>query len=604
MFTYLRTKKQFLKDCDAIDNCTSGMRTFIEHAIEYRKRANPNFGVSDDEVTSWEETFKLLKKYLSGTKADFKIALEFIHQFRNEKIHEGDKGFARRTDVMIAVKEKTKKRNVWKKKIYIIEFKQWENPEEIKAPVEQVKNYCELFLTNNDQVSMWPDPTGRKIQLIPVVWMFKMPKPAEYDEKLKELLNSKFGRHIKIRFKDENITDFWRNVPQRYDNDVFKQLRKGFPVFHLHDEVKGIWESLHLFNERDTWDKKDIINKNEKAGRKIKLRGDQNVCFRSLADRIVRDGEKGNFYIIGGAGSGKSLVAVLLFKFIHDKGMDVKYYIPEVAPVRAYDGPLGKIVFERATDDNQTNYSDGDVVIVDEAHNLFENVYSKIKDNRQGKVTIFLSDGDQIDRSDQMGKICSDEEANNYYLNSQFRCNKDDGYITFVNDILNDEKQFPFNADCLDFDVQVIDSIKDNLPEHCRVLINEDLPSYSVDGKDFNRFTPGKDVLMGIITNQGQFDPADLFVSNNGDDLFGTLYDIRGLDVAKTIVVLRKKDILYKNNKVTVTSPRNRKQTIQNKINKYRIFLTRATEACYIYCEDKALRDYLVNKKGIRVYKG
>ena len=282
MFTYLRTKEQFFKDCDAINNCQDGMKSFIEHAIKYRKRNNPKFEVKESEVTSWGETFKLLKKCLSGTKSDFKIALEFIHQYRDKKYNTADEGFARRTDVMIAVKGKTKKRNVWKKKIYIIEFKDLEKPETIDLAAEQVISYCKLLLANNDQVSMRPDPTGRKIQLIPVVWMFKMSKPAMINVKLKEQADFKYIRYLKFRFKGENITDFWRNVPTKYNNDVFKQLKKGFPVFHLHDEVKGIMESQNLFNERDTWDDKDIINKNDKAGRKINLHGDQNVCFRDL----------------------------------------------------------------------------------------------------------------------------------------------------------------------------------------------------------------------------------------------------------------------------------------------------------------------------------
>lgn len=602
MFTYLRTKEQFLKDCNTIGNCTHGMKAFIEHAVEYRKRADSRFGVSPDEVTSWEETFKLLEKYLSGTKADFKIALEFIHQFRDNKIHKGDIGFARRTDVMIAVKEKTKKRNIWKKKIYIIEFKQWNDIENSSAPADQVCDYCNLLLDNNDQVSMWPDPKGKRIQLIPVVWLYNMQKPDADDERIKILKNCTYGKHLKLFFKDESITALWKNVPKKYDNDVFKQLRKGFPVFHLHNEVKNIWNSKHLFNDFDTWDEKDIINKKNPAGRKINLHGDQNVCIRSLSDRIVNVGEKGMLSVIGGAGSGKSLVAILLYKYFHDKSVDVRFYIPEIAPVRAYNGPLWKMIFKLATEN--TDYSSGDVVIIDEAHNLFESLYSRIIDARKGKVTIFLSDGDQIDRNDQIGTILSSKESNNYYLNSQFRCNKDDGYITFINDILNNEKDFPFKADCLDFDVKVIDNLYPKLLNQCSLLINDDMPTYKVDGKVLNKFTPKNDVLLNLNRKLGKFDPADLFVNNDAKNLYGTMYDVRGLDIKKSIVIIRKNDIIYKNNKVEIISPRKRSQTIQTKINKYRILLTRATETCYIYCEDKALRDYLVNEKGIKLFKG
>lgn len=602
MFSYLRTKEQFLKDCGAIDNCTHGMKTFIDHAVEYRKRANPRFGVSPEEVVSWNETFNLLKRYLSDTKADFKIALEFIHQFRDKKYNKGDIGFARRTDVMIAVKERTKKRNVWKKKIYIIEFKDWKDTKTISAPADQVCAYCSLLLDNNDQVSMRPDPKGIKIQLVPVVWLYNMQKPDADDERIKKLKDCTYSKHLKLLFEGENITALWKNVPKKYDNDVFKQLRKGFPVFHLHDEVKNIWKSKLLFNDCDTWDKKDIINKNNKAGRKIQLHGDQNVCIRSLTDRIVNDGEKGLFCVIGGAGSGKSLVAILLYKYFSDNNMDVRFYIPEIAPVRAYNGPLWEMVFKLATEN--TDYSAGDVVIIDEAHNLFESLYSRIIDTRKGKVTIFLSDGDQIDQKNQVGTILSSKESNNYYLNSQFRCNKDDGYITFINDILNNENDFPFNADCLDFDVKVIDNLYPKLLNQCSLLINDDVATYEVDGKAFNKFTPKNDVLLNLNLKLGEFNPADLFVSNGTKNLYGTMYDVRGLDIKKSIVIIRKNDIIYKNNKVEIISPRKRSQTIQTKINKYRILLTRATETCYIYCEDKALRDYLVNEKGIKLFKG
>ena len=607
MFSYLRTKKQFFKDCKSIDQCTGGMKAFIEHATDYRKRADENFGVRDSEVESWKETFKLLNQKLSGTTADFKIALEFIHQFRDKEIHKGDKGFARRTDVMIAVKEKTNKRNVWKKKIYIIEFKQLTNIDEYKKkkedPVSQVIDYCKLFLANNDQVSMKPDPKGEKIQLIPVVWMFNMPKPAD-KEIINKLKACKDGWDLKLIFKDGDITKYWKNVPKKYDNDVFKQLKKGFPVFQLHDEVKDIWESQSLFNDRKTWDKKDIINTEDRVGSKINLRGDQNVCFRDLAERICGKGEKGIFCIIGGAGSGKSLIAVLLYKYFSDNRKNVKFYIPEIAPVRAYDGPLWKMVFARA--EEHTDYSIGDVVIVDEAHNLYENVYSKIINERQGKVTIFLSDGDQSDKKTQVGKICSDEKANNYYLNSQFRCNKDDGYITFIKDILNDaipndKPKFPFNADCLDFDVQVIDKLDDDLLDQCKLLINSDENTYKIGRRKFEKFKPKREIITAIKHDRHSYDPEDLFVSTTDKKRYGSLFDIRGLDVVKAIVVIRENDISY-NNKVTVTRSHYR-QDAEQKINIYRILLTRATETCYIYCEDKALRDYLVKKKRIKVYK-
>ena len=91
------------------------------------------------------------------------------------------------------------------------------------------------------------------------------------------------------------------------------------------------------------------------------------------------------------------------------------------------------------------------ITIVDEAHNLIkpqygDDQYDYIKDNSE--VVILFYDNRQAS-----GRFRSFEESPNYNLISHFRCNQDEGYLDFVDDVLNNKTDKKLEYYGVDFEL-------------------------------------------------------------------------------------------------------------------------------------------------------
>ena len=115
--------------------------------------------------------------------------------------------------------------------------------------------------------------------------------------------------------------------------------------------------------------------------------------------------------------------------------------------------------------------------------------------------------------------------------------------------------------------------------------------------------TPGvideDETLLGYgLKRNTSYKDGSSIVFVDSKKVYGTYYDIRGLEVLNEIVYL-KRDVIWfdnKHNKVKVCGKKEGKDIIKHRLE---ILLTRALQSCYIYCEDTALHDYLNKTRGI-----
>jgi DUF2075 family protein len=228
------------------------------------------------------------------------------------------------------------------------------------------------------------------------------------------------------------------------------------------------------------------VIKREKA---YVLLDEQQVVFNSvLAKSKSSFHEKCKVVVLieGGAGSGKSVIALNLLAELAEQG----YNVHHATGSRAFTENIRKVVGRRASvlfkyfnnyDKAETNAID--VLIMDEAHRIRPNSFSMYtpKASRTersqieelvdaSKVSVFFIDDLQVVRPNEVGSSSLIREtamkfqANLYEfeLDSQFRCNGSDGFVNWIDNTLDIRRTANVLWSRSDpFDFTIFDSVRD-----------------------------------------------------------------------------------------------------------------------------------------------
>lgn len=122
MFPYLRTRKDFLDDCENTDIIVK-MKDEIARAMRKRKKWGKQVEVNKADYESWKETMKLFQPIMQAVENDVSIAFEYMMDYPVDGTGNSDgRGFHRRVDVMVG----GHKKYTGKRVIIIAEMKQWD----------------------------------------------------------------------------------------------------------------------------------------------------------------------------------------------------------------------------------------------------------------------------------------------------------------------------------------------------------------------------------------------------------------------------------------------------------------------------------------------
>lgn len=388
---------------------------------------------------------------------------------------------------------------------------------------------------------------------------------------------------------------------------------------------------------------------------------EQKVVFEDVLEvcrNPKKDGKKQVFIIEGGPGTGKSVVAVnLLAEMIKSEEM-AAYVTKNNAPREVYKTKLSGCFPKKRIEDlfiGSGRFTDQEkskdrykCLIVDEAHRLTEQDRMKRGENQvkeiinAAEISVFFIDENQkiqlIDfgTTDEIKKQSKLAGAELHYikLNSQFRCNGSDGYLEFLDDLL-DIKKADAPIDIVDFDVQVFDTptklhekIEDlNRKEetwnkarvvagYCWRWVTRTTPK--------NGTPPAFDIEIGSYKKKWNLhykkEKIQWIIRDESIDEIGSIHTCQGLELDYVGVIIGDDLIARKDengkyriltdrskNKDTDSSFNNYKRFIKDngldedefkkvsdKIikNTYRVLLTRGMKGCYIYCTDKETREY------------
>lgn len=616
----------------------------------------------------------LQKMHRSTPKAEFRSwvnSLEYMYKVLNDDNIPSNSGIAieynipntaKRVDFLVSGYDDSSQGNV-----VIIELKQWDELEKVDGLDGLVETYV---------------GGGRRRVVHPSyqAWSYAamIKDYNEYAQKSKVLLWPCAYLHNYMRKENDPLDDpiyedYLKDSPAFAKGDVIKLRDYIKHAVKVGDDSELIYQ---IDNGRIKPSKRlqDVIGSMIDDNPEFKLIDDQKVTFeraRELARQCLKDGKKRVLIAQGGPGTGKTVIAINLLAKLTQEGMFVQYCSKNSAPREVYRNKL-KGHRSKSSIDNMFKGSGAyvnapenaiDVVLADEAHRLNEKsgLYGNQGINqileiiRSSKFSMFFIDESQRVTVKDIGSIAEIrqwahlEGAKVYeeQLASQFRCNGSDGYLAWLDDVLEIRKtansEFEYGAVSLLQDES--DTYAEEGARHFERNVSEkfeyefivfDTPQQVLDKVRMrNKETGNARLLAGYCwdwpkkarkdTNFHDIEIGDFGISWNleGGELFalsptsvneaGCIHTTQGLEFSYVGVIIGD-DLRFENGhvvcdftkraktdqsirglkKMEKTDPEKAHQTADEIIkNTYRTLMTRGMKGCYVYATDEALNNYL-----------
>lgn len=616
MLIYNGLKSDFMSDTE-----NDVLETKLYDAI--KNKMNRSTGLS--ELNSWRNSLKEMYITLndSNIPSDVGVAIEYnIPQT------------SKRVDFLISGYGKDNKGNV-----IIVELKQWEKLQAIEGqeaivetftgganrrvvhPSYQAWSYAALIKDYNEYVQ------DADIELHPCAYLHNYPRvendpldAKQYKEVLADAPAFTYGQRDALRnfIKKSIITgdnedtlvkiEHGKIRPSKQLQDSISGMLKGNKEFIMLDEQKVVYENI-----------------------------------LSLSTKCQKDGKKRTIIVEGGPGTGKTVVAINLLAELTKRNQFAQYVSKNAAPRTVYGYKL-KGTMKKSSVDNlfkgsgcytEAPMNSVGTILADEAHRLNEKsgMFQNMGENQikeiihASRCSVFFIDESQRVTTSDIGSIAEIEkwaerensEVIKMELVSQFRCNGSDGYLAWIDDVLQIRDTANYDLEGIDYDIRICDSPKEmehivieknrirnrarilagycwNWPKDTRNDVNyhdikiEDYGiSWNLDGGDAFAINPDSVHEAGCIhTSQGlEFDYVGVII---GDDM-----RYENGEIVTDYSKRAKTDQSMKGIKGLAKDDPEKASQLADEIikNTYRTLMTRGMKGCYVYCTDSELAAYL-----------
>lgn len=612
MLVYQSTKRQFVIDILSND---------IANIIAGNVKEKLNRNVAKNEFNSWKNSMMYMNNVLNDNEIpdDSGVAIEF-------QIPQTSK----RVDFIITGQDDKNKDHA-----IIVELKQWSEAEltekdaivktrfqhgmsETAHPSYQAWSYASLLNNFNEAIY------NGDIELNPCAYLHN------YEED--------------TVIRNEFYSDYIDKAPVFLKSDAIK-LREFIKRFVKYGDKSNIMYRIDNGRIRPSKNLADNLASMLKGNKEFIMIDDQKIVYETALALAKKSSKtKKNVLIIeGGPGTGKSVVAINLLVNLIKEGLVTKYVTKNAAPRAVYESKLVG-TFKKTEISNlfcgsgafiNCENSAFDTLIVDEAHRLNEKsgMFKNYGENQikeiieASKFSIFFIDEDQrvtwndIGSKEEIMKWAKCNNANIHSLNlqSQFRCNGSDSYLSWLDNTLQIKDTANIFFDNNEYDFKIVDS-----PNKLRELIfNKNKINNKarlVAGYCWNWISKKNKTINDII-----FPEYDFSMNWNLDSYgnlwiiapesvkeIGCIHTCQGLELDYIGVIIGK-DLIVRNNKI-ITNPEERAKTdaslrgykkllkedselAKRKAdliikNTYRTLMTRGMKGCYLYFVDKETEEY------------
>ena len=628
MIVYEATKEEF---CDSV---FAGSITEEIHAMFIQKLGHDT---SPAEISSWQNSMQYMYNVLNDSSIpdNCGVAIEFKIPHTSNRV-----------DFIITGLDQFMNDSV-----VIIELKQWSKVEKLEGLDGVVKTFIggkirekvhpsyqawtySLFIQNfNETVET------EKIGLYPLAYLHNY-NIQENDPLI-----------------DKIYEEYYTKAPIFGQKDASK-LRKFIKKYMKHGDNTDILYRIDNGNIRPSKKLQDTLSSMLGGNQEFLMIDEQKIAYE-MALMMVRDSYGDNkkrvLIVEGGPGTGKTVIAINLLVQIMNYEMNSLYVTKNSAPRNVFFEKLKgknrslnwlKTIFKSSGSFTKSESNDFDAIIVDEAHRLNEKsgLFSNLGENQikeiinASKFSVFFIDRNQRVSLKDYGSVEAiyewafkfDADIKHIKLVSQFRCNGSDGYLSWLDDVLEIEQTANFDGFGIDYDFRVIDDVCE-----LRDLIfekNEEIDDEKLDKTYDARLLAGycwnwdKEERANSEHHDIKIDDFEMSWNLNNTETWaidedsinevGCIHTSQGLEFDYVGVIIGN-DMRFENGHI-VTDFNARAKTDQSlkgikkfhkenpeealkvaekkKKNTYRTLMTRGMKGCYIYCEDMALQAYFKDR--------
>ena len=442
--------------------------------------------------------------------------------------------------------------------------------------------------------------------------------------------------------------DYLQDAPA-FTKGQAKQLREYIKKHIVKGDNKQVLYYVDQGKIRPSKSLQNSIAKMLQGNAEFIMIDEQKVVYEEiirLSELCQKDGHKRTIICKGGPGTGKTVIAVNLLAELTKRNQLVQYVSKNSAPRQVYLRKL-KGVMKKSSIDNifkgSGNYTEAPsnmagTLIVDEAHrlNAKSGMFHNLGENQIKEIifaslcSVFFIDEEQRVTMDDIGSVDqikrwardNDSEVYEMELVSQFRCNGSDGYLAWLDDVLQIRETANTDMDGIDFDIRICDT-----PNEVRDLIVERnkttnrarmLAGYCWNWEKSQANNSNyHDIKIGDFEMSWNLEHGEPFaVADTSINEIGCIHTSQGLEFDYVGVIIGD-DIRYENGEVITdftkraktdnslkgikslykTNPEEAQKRADEIIrNTYRTLLTRGMKGCYIYCVDPELEQYLKDR--------
>jgi len=613
MIVYSSTKQGFLEDA------ASGIEDVMREAVLEKLHIDKPPGNSEYE--SWKNSLGNAMFHVLNTDQipnDAGVAIEYsIPRTKN------------RIDFIITGADEN-----GEEKVVIIELKQWSEvaltdkdavvstryksgPREVLHPSYQAWSYATLLHGFNAVVY------EKKIGLSPCAYLHN-------HQDSNTITNAHYADYL------EKAPAFCKGDKEKLQEFIARFVKYG-------DKQKTMYK-IDAGDIRPSKELAESLASMIKGNQEFVMIDDQKIVYENALAAIRKSSPENKHVLIveGGPGTGKSVVAINLLVEATKKGLNAQFVTKNAAPRTVFESKLTGTL----TKTQFSNFFSGsgayigleentfDALIVDEAHRLNEKsgLFKNLGENQikelieAAKSSVFFVDDDQkVTWHDIGNKELIDSWARqlgasvqHLKLESQFRCNGSDGYIAWLDNVLQIKETANISLKDAEYNFQIVDS-----PTELRSTIfskNANNKARIVAGYCWDWVSRRNPNIYDIIIPEYGFNMKWNLASDGNKwiilpesiDEAGCIHTCQGLELEYVGVIIGP-DLIVRNGKV-ICDPSMRARTDKSLHgykkdrkenpeaadrkaeaiikNTYRTLMTRGLKGCYVYSVDKETEEY------------
>jgi DUF2075 family protein len=612
LIVYSANKVQFLNDVLTND---------IEGIVLKNVKQKLNRGVGIAEIKSWAASLVYMDRIMQDQEIPLDCGVAIEYQIPQT---------GKRIDFIISGQDQNNKDSV-----LLIELKQW----------------SEAKLTNKDSIvetyvgGRLGEHTHPSYQAWSYATLLQGFNEVVYTENIQLHPCAYLHNYIDDNvIKNDFYSEYIQKAPVFLKSDALK-LREFIKSHVKYGDRSNILYRIENGKIRPSKMLADSIGKMIKGNQEFVMIDDQKVVYENalaMAKKASKS-DKQVLIVQGGPGTGKSVVAINLLVELTKTGLLAHYVSKNAAPRAVYESRLtGSIkptiirnLFKGSGAFIDTPENEYDALIIDEAHRLNKHsgLFGNLGENQikeiiyASKCCIFFIDEDQRVTLKDIGQKSEIElwahklgaSVTEMELNSQFRCNGSDGYLAWLDNILQIRETANEDLGDIEYDFKVVDSPselrdiifeKNEINNRARLVAGycwkwpskKDATKYDIEFPEFDF------KMKWNLTEDG----STWIISPKSVNEIGCIHTCQGLEVDYIGVIIGD-DLIVRNGQVITDAskrassdksvqgykrlltekPEETKAMLDLVIkNTYRTLMTRGMKGCYVYFVDKETRDY------------